>query len=127
MGESAFNVPGAAPFHLVSANTTNRTVLKAGPGTLKSLIGINIDTAAPCYVKFFDQATSPAPSTDSANIVHVIPIPTAGTADGAVTQLSLPDGLQFKVGIAFVIVTGITDTDETAPAADKVVISGSYN
>lgn len=122
---TAFNTTGATPFHRVSTADNNATSLAAKPGRLKSLLGLNLNTTTPRYVKFYDKASAPAPATDTP--VYVAPIPTVGTANGSEVSIPIPDeGIQFLVGIAFAIVGGIADTDNTSISASEVVISGSY-
>lgn len=120
-----FNATGATPFHRVSTADNNATSLSTKPGKLKSLIGLNVNTTTPRFVKFYDKATAPAPATDP--VVCELPLPTSGNANGVAVTLPIPpEGIQFYTGIAFVIVGGSSDTDNSSVGAGDVVISGSY-
>lgn len=122
---TAFNVPGREPFHKVAAGSNDATSLKATPGTLWEVSGINISATTTCYLKFYDKATAPDPSVDTP--VYVVPLASAGSAVGKPEQFVWPEGLRFKVGIAYAIVTGIADNDNTGVTAANVEISGSYS
>lgn len=122
---TVFNVPGATPFHKVAAGSNDATSLKTTPGTLWEVSGINIHATTTCYLKFYDKASAPSPATDTP--AYVVPLASAGSAVGKPEQFVWPEGLQFKVGIAYAIVTGILDNDNTGVVAADVEISGTYN
>ena len=107
---------GATPFHLIAANTNNSTLVKNQPGTVwtAQLSGIG---SAPAYLKFYDKATAPTCGTDTP--VKVLMIPAAATAaNGGGSNILLPVGVKFTRGIGICVVTGITDSDNTAPSAN---------
>ncbi len=114
---------GATPFRLVAVGVTeDKTVVKALPGRLMSLAVSNKATA-PCYVKFYDKATAPAVASD----VPVWSVSCVGLAAGGTAFPPIPSsGINFATGIAFVIVTGLADTDATEVASTDVIVSGSY-
>ena len=114
---------GATTSHLVSAATINATVVKASAGQAYGIQAFNIN-ALPCYVKFFNKATAPAPSSDGALIIKTVLVPGNTAGGGVVVQW--PYGVPFSTGIGFVIVTGIAVTNETAVAASEVVVNVDY-
>src|SRR6186713_3092493 len=91
-------------YHLVGANTTNATNIKATPGWVTSIQCANIN-AAVRYLKFHNTAGTP---TAGAAIVYVCPIPGGTTSPGV--NISFGDNpLYFSTGIGITLVTGITD------------------
>ena len=121
---------GATPFHKISAANTTPAQIKgtggtSSAGTLWEMIGMNVGTSAPAYAKFYDKAAAPTVGTDAP--AYVVPLPTAGSANGAGASRSWPTGLAFANGIWLAITTGIADSDNTAPAASQVLVSGSYS
>lgn len=112
------------PFKLIAANSNNATSLKASPGRIEGieLGGIG---AAPAYLKLYDKASAPTCGTDTP--VKVLIIPAAATAaNGAVNNVTIPDGFSFLVGIAFCVVTGIADADNTSVAAATYIVNIDY-
>lgn len=112
------------PFKLIAANTNNATNLKPTPGRIEGieLGGIG---AAPAYLKLYDKATTPTCGTDVP--VKVLIIPAAATAaNGAANNVTIPDGFSFLLGIGFCVVVGITDADNTAPAAATYIVNIDY-
>jgi len=114
---------GATPFRLISTGVTeDKTVVKAGPGRLLSLNATN-KAAAICHIKFYNQTTTPAVASD----VPIWGCAVEGGTTGKPSNIPLPpEGINFTVGIAFVIVTGHADTDATEVSAGDVVLNGSY-
>lgn len=113
---------GATPYHLVSAASTNATVVKASAGTLKGIHAFNIN-ASPRYLKFYDTASTPTAGSGTVKRTVLIP----GNTSGGGASLKLPpEGINFASGIAFVTVTGIADTDATAVAANELLIELEY-
>lgn len=114
---------GATPFRRVCLGVTeDKNVVLAAPGRLLSLNVSNIATA-PCYVKFYNQTTSPAVASD----VPVWSCSCVGLAAGGTAFVPLPpEGINFSVGIAYVVVTGLADTNATEVANTDVIVSGSY-
>lgn len=102
----------------ISAASNNATVVKAGPGSVLSIVASNIN-AAVRYLKLYDKATTPAPATDNALLHTVIALP----ANGAPVSHIFPHGLQFATGISYALVTGITDTDNTSVAVSEQLIN----
>lgn len=110
------------PFHLVSVASNNAQIVKGGPGQVAAIWATNIN-AAIAFLKFFDVAQLPNPAIDGPHFVCGIP---GGAAAGAGGSLAIPGGLCFTNGIAFAIVTGAADGNNTAVAAGEVVVSFVY-
>jgi hypothetical protein len=107
------NATGAASgTHLVSAATTNPTVVKASAGRLLGYVLTN-NAASKVYVKFHNQTTSP---TAGSGVVRSVGIPAGGTV-----AWSLEGGVAFATGIALTTVTGAADADNTAVALNDIV------
>lgn len=122
--ESASTTNGATPFHLVAANSNNSTALKASPGTVYGVQVFGIGSA-PAYLKFYDKASAPTCASDA--VVTQVMIPAASTAaNGAGAVVSVSVGKKFSAGIAFCIVTGIADNDNTSVAAATFVVNIDY-
>ena len=113
---------GATPYHLRSAATNNATSLKASAGTVHSICASNSNAAAR-FLKFYNKASAPAPATDSSLLVQSFMIPPSSSG----TNVPLPErGLAFTTGIAFAIVAGEGDSDNTSVAAGEQHINLSY-
>jgi hypothetical protein len=107
------NATGAASgAHIVSAATTNPTVVKATAGRVLGWILANT-TASWRYVKLHNQATTPTAGT---GVVRTIAIPPNSTV-----LWSLDGGIAFATGIGLTIVTGSADADATPVAVGDVV------
>jgi hypothetical protein len=102
----------ASGTHLVSAATTNPTVVKAGAGRLLGFVLTN-NAASKVYVKFHNQTTAPTAGT---GVVRSFGIPAGGTI-----TFSLEGGIAFSTGIALTTVTGAADADNTAVALNDIV------
>jgi hypothetical protein len=102
----------ASGAHIVSAATTNATIVKASGGRVLGAFLANT-TASWKFVKLHNQATLPTAGT---GIVRTIPIPPNGFA-----SFSFEGGIAFTTGIGLTIVTGSADSDATAVAAGDVV------
>jgi hypothetical protein len=102
----------------VTAASTNATVVKASPGTLKSVYIANV-AGTPRYVKFHDTASTP---TAGSGVVYRVM-----AQAGVVTNVVLPgDGRAFATGIALTVVTGITDADAVAVGAGDAIVEIAY-
>lgn len=124
LASDAQTVYTANNFHLVAANTDNSTSLKAGAGTVYDVQVSGIGSA-PAYLKFYDKATAPTCGTDAVKAQIMIPA-AATAANGAANNATFTVGKKFNAGIGFCVVTGIADTDDTAPAAATFVINISW-
>jgi hypothetical protein len=113
---------GWTPNTLVSAATNNATSLKATPGVVGMITASN-NNASPRYLKFYNKASAPAPASDTPVLVIEIP----GNAAGAGSNIPIPmQGIKFSVGIAYAIVAGIANNDNTAVGASEVAINIAY-
>lgn len=113
---------GYTPYKLISAGSTNATSLKASAGQVGAVICFNIN-ASPRYLKLYNKASAPTVGTDTPVQVYLIP----GNTAGAGHVIPLPNqGLEFTVGIAFALTTGITDADTGAVAASEIIVNIGY-
>jgi hypothetical protein len=110
--------PAVVSATVVSANTNNATVVKAGPGLLYGFSVNNIN-AAVRYLKFYDKASTPAPATDAEALVVAVPTVSSQT-------VMFPVPLEFGVGIGWALVTGIAANDNTSVAAAEHVVTVFY-
>lgn len=120
---SATSTGGYTPGKLVSAATTNATVIKASAGTLGHISASNVNAAAR-YLKFYNKATTPTVGTDVPVLTYIIP----GNTAGAGTNIPLPpQGINFSTGISFAITTEATDAGSTGVAVSEIVINYAFN
>ena len=108
------NATGAASTsHVISAATTNPTIVKASAGRL---LGWNISNtnAAFRYVKFHNQATSPTAGT---GVVRTVAVPPNSNVN-----FSMEGGIAFATGIAMTTVTGAADNDSAAVGLNDLII-----
>ncbi len=107
------NATGAASgAHIVSAATTNATVVKNAAGRLLGWSLANTN-AAWRYVKLHNQTTTPTAGT---GVVRTIAIP-----PNSVRELAIEGGIAFTTGIALTTVTGAADADATAVGLNDIV------
>ena len=102
----------ASGAHIVSAATTNATIVKAAAGRVLGAFLANT-TITWRFVKLHNQTTLPTAGT---GVVRTIPIPPNGFA-----AFSFEGGIAFATGIGLTIVTGSADSDATAVAVGDVV------
>jgi len=96
-------------------------VIKASAGQLYGLTVTNTN-AAVRYIKVYNDSTDPDVTTDT----PVLRIAVPGDAAGAGVNLKWEHGLEFTTGIAYVLVTGVADTDSTAVAANEIIVNAYY-
>lgn len=92
--------------------SNNATSVATGTKTIKYLQAFNGDTDA-CRLKIYDKATAPDPSTDTPLVVIMLP-----PAGGAWRDIN--SEIVCTIGIAFLLVKGPADTDNTAVTAGMV-------
>lgn len=109
------------PYTYVSQASNNANSIIAFPGQIGSIIAFSV-AASPRFLKFYDKATAPNPSSDIP--VWVIPMP--GYGSGGAGDVVWNHGLVFQFGIAFAIVAGMGVNDNTAIGLNDCVISVSY-
>lgn len=119
----AVNPSTENPFTLVSAASTNATVVKASAGTLRTIQVIN-NNAAPVYLKVFNKATTPVPGTDTPVLNYEVPANGAGANLGAGFVLEL--NCAFASGIGIALTAGQALNNNTAVAAGDVTLNMSY-
>jgi hypothetical protein len=119
---TASTATGYTPGKLVSAASTNATVVKASAGTLGSIHASNINTA-PRYLKLYNKATAPTVGTDIPVATYLIP----GATTGGQSTINIPtQGLNFPSGISFALTANAIDTDNTAVAGSECVVNYSF-
>jgi hypothetical protein len=99
---------------LVSAATTNATVVKAGPGKLFGWVASNTNAAAR-YLKIYDTATAPTVGTTVPKLTILL---RAGGSESYNTR----DGIVFATGISFALTSGVADNDTGAVSAAEHVV-----
>ena len=105
----------------ISAASTNATSVKAAAGQVYDIQVFNIN-ASPRYLKLYNLAVAPTVGTDTP--VKTILIP-GNTAGGGVVK-NWDKGLEFTVGIAFALTTGVADADTGAVAANELTVNIDY-
>lgn len=108
---------GLDTYHLVSAATTNATVVKASAGQLFGWFIYNSNAAAR-KVAFHNTASSP---TAGSSVFFSLVIPPSSGAN-----VFSETGITFGTGIAITTVTGLADSDATAVAANDLIINLWY-
>jgi len=107
------NATGAASgTHIVSAATTNATIVKGSPGRVVGWSFANTN-AAWRYVKLHNQTTTPTAGT---GVVRTIAIPPNG-----VNTFKIEGGIAFATGIGLTTTTGAADADTTAVGLNDIV------
>jgi hypothetical protein len=104
----------AAGFVLISAASTNATIIKASAGRLVGWHFTN-SSATTVYVKLGNVATLPVPGTTL--MTFIIPVPANSTVSA-----SHPGGVGFTTGIGLWTTTLPASSDTTAPAAASTVV-----
>lgn len=113
---------GATPGKLISAATTNSTLIKSSTGNLYFLSVSNVN-AAVRYLKVYNKATAPTVGTDTPIFTFLIP----GNTAGAGSNLCIPTiGINFSLGLGIGITTGVADSDTGAVAANEIVVNYGY-
>lgn len=108
---------GYTPYHLRSAASNNATSLKASAGRVGWITASNTN-ATERWLKFYDKASAPTPGSDTVKQAFLIPGGSSGT------NIPLPMmGMAFALGIAFAIVTGESNTDNTSVAAGEIHVN----
>ena len=108
---------GLSTYHLISAGSTNATVVKASAGQLYGW-SITNTTTAWSYVKLHNASTTP---TAGASVFFTVGVPPNGG-----TNFSDELGVAFSTGIALTTVTGVADSNSTAVAASDLNINLFY-
>ncbi len=116
---------GTTPYVLQqSANSNNSTSVQASASTLYGLEAFNL-AAYPVYIKFFNKASAPTPGSDT--VVKSIMVPANSTAaNGAGVVISWDKGVAFGTGLAFAIVKGQANSDNTSVASGDCTLNLDY-
>jgi hypothetical protein len=117
---TAYSVGGCTPGKLISAATTNATVINGSVSQLYTMMATNTN-AAVRYLKVYDKATAPTVGTDVPK--QTIALPPNGANP---PQIGTAVGLSFAAGIGFALTTGVADTDTAAVAANEIVVNYCY-
>ena len=108
--------------HLVAAASNNATSLKGSAGQLYGASVYN-NTSYPVYLKFCNKATACTCGTNSGADTILY---TVAAQAGTEREIHTEEGIAFGTGIAYCVVKGITDTDNTSLAASDAVIDLLY-
>lgn len=103
---------GSTPYHNLSAASTNFTNVKAVACQLYGYVLSNTSAAA-IFVKFYDKATAPGTGDTPKRTIQV-------PANGVVLQ-TIPKGLKFTTGFGWAATGAVSDSDNTAIAANCVI------
>ena len=111
---------GSTPYKLISAATTNSTLISTGSHTLYAINAYN-NGATAAYAKIYAKATAPTVGTDT-------PIKTIMLPAGGGSNIVLPpQGDAVTLGLGLGITGGAADADTTAVAAAQVVFNCTYS
>lgn len=108
---------GLLPHKKISTASTNATVVKASSGKIYNLVAVNTHNQTH-YVRLYDLATTPNPSTDVED--YIIPL-------NSKEAISLALGMapfHFHNGISYVITSGATGSG--AIGAGDIVLNLTY-
>lgn len=111
-------VSGYAIHRVVSAASTNATLIKSGPTKFVGGIYTN-DTAGELYVKYYNKATAPTIGTDIPVLTFSIP-----ANDSKVIELDNP--IDFPLGLGLGMTGLAIDNDTTAIVAIADVIAQTF-
>ncbi len=103
---------------IISAASTNATVVKASPGKLGGWYLFN-SNAAVRYLKVYNKATTPTVGAD-------VPLQTLPILPGGGANIELEKGIVYSAGISVALTTGVADNDTAAVAANEIVVNLLY-
>lgn len=118
----AFVRANPLPHRRLSLATNNATTVKSTRGVLIGLDVTNTN-AAVRYLKLFDKATAPVCGTDAPTHTILVPGATAGAGH---TPNLFAHPMPFALGLGYCMVTGVADSDNTAVAANELILNLSY-
>jgi hypothetical protein len=112
---------GDQPATFVWPNNTNPQPVDGAGTTALLLEGISVynGSASACFVRFFNSDDSPTMGTSTP--AFVIGVPTAGTVNR-----DMPRGISFDEGCWVSVTQGAPLTDNTALAANEVILTINY-
>jgi hypothetical protein len=112
---------GASIFRSIDLDESEEEV-KGSAGQLYGGVVINLATGVR-YLKFYN-ATAANVTVGTTTPVMTIPIPTAGSANGAGFVIPIPSqGVPFDTAITVAATTGIADNDTGAPGANECIVN----
>jgi hypothetical protein len=103
---------------LSAAASTNATVVKATPGSLFTIVGVNANVAAR-YLKIYNKATSPTVGTDTP--VATLYLPPSSVNGGQFVFNFTSQPLNLTAGIGYALTTAAADADTGALTAGDVI------
>jgi hypothetical protein len=106
-------------FHLISAATTNATLVKSSAGVIGAIVASN-NAGTPRYLKMYNASSAPTVGTTA--VVRTIMLPANTTIDIQGGHA----GIRHATGIGIAITGGIATTDTTAIGAEEVAVNISY-
>jgi hypothetical protein len=112
---------GTTAFSLLSAGTTNATLIKRGAGRVVSIHAVNTN-ASLRYLKMYDTDRIPVAGSGIPTRRYAIPASTTGL--GFVLTPGVP--MAFLSGIGFTITGGVADSDTTVLTANDVILTIEY-
>lgn len=118
---SSTGANGTTPYKLISLATTNANMVKASGGNLYSIVAIGL-TSTVRYLKLYNKATVPTVGTD----VPLMTIPIPANTQGAGIAIPFSMGVNFPLGIAIAITSGLADNNTGAILANDVVVNLTY-
>lgn len=118
---SSTGANGTTPYKLISLATTNANVVKASGGNLYSIVAIGL-TSTVRYLKLYNKATAPTVGTD----VPLMTIPVPANTQGAGIAIPFSMGVNFPLGIAIAVTSGLADNNTGAILANDVVVNLTY-
>lgn len=112
-------VTPASKFSLVSANSTNATRIKNGPGTVNGWYIYNSNASARKITFHNSTLITPVATSTAAHFSLVIPGLSAA-------NVSLPDGIYFDTGIGITTVTGLAELNGDVVGTNDLIINIFY-
>ncbi|RWZ78913.1 MAG: hypothetical protein EOT05_04190 [Candidatus Microsaccharimonas sossegonensis] len=109
----------ATTFTLLSAATTNATLVKASAGALFMITATN-NSGTVAFLKFYNKASAPTVGTDTPVLTFLLP------SNGGLAVPVPVTGIQFSTGIGFAITGLAPATDTTAVTLNQVQVNGAY-
>ena len=110
----------ATPYFVNSAASTNAALILTGTSGLCALYATN-DAATPAFVKLFNKATAPVPSTDVPEMIIEVPA-AVGSGLGKAELSPGFNAYRFPLGLGIAITGGRADGDTTSVAAGQVKV-----
>lgn len=108
--------------HAIAAASNNATSLKGSAGQLYGASVYN-NTTYPVYLKFCNKATACTCGTNSGSDTILY---TVAAQAGTEREIHTEEGIAFSTGIAYCVVKGMSDTDNTSLVASDAVIDLLY-